>query len=182
MIGQERLEQYGLMAYLRPDDIVLDIGCQIAPISRLIAPYCKFVEGIEKEPHYAQTALKLADTDNFSVINIDFMEFQPMHLYDMVIMTRVHSWIQQDGHAFSHIVERVENLITSGGYFLFESHHTETIDQNITAKVKLIEKAGFFVIDYDRYLSHRGFTEHITVDPFKEDIPRKWYMFRKQWW
>lgn len=172
-----RFEMYNMDAYLKPEHVVLDIGCNCGFFSCLLAKRAAGVVGFDKDATLIQIAHIAADAlglDNTIFSYGDFNVYEGKTQYDFVIASQIHYWVKIP---FDHYAKKLSMFVKRGGYLLFESHDIETVDKDIADKIITLSRAGFAVLSSGDYVEDPG-QYWIPPKPHKK-IPRKFYILRR---
>lgn len=57
-----------MISYIRPQDVVLDLGCGIGRFERFLSPYCSRIIGVDPTPGFIRIAMR----ENADLPNVDF--------------------------------------------------------------------------------------------------------------
>ncbi len=144
---EKRFEIYQLKKYLKPTDIVLDIGCNCGFFANYTASFVSKVDGIEINPTLCEigsvtrTYLKRFHCTFYCS---DFNNYVPIEKYNMIYSFAVHHWIGMD---IKEYFNKLKLLLKPRGKIVFESQNLETVDKDFDEKVITIEKEGFRVLE-----------------------------------
>lgn len=167
---------YDIDGYLNDKLDVLDIGCNCGFFSYLLSRKVRSVTGIDIDPlliNVADMAIEALNVDNCTFIVQDFAKFHPINQYDLVIASQVHHWISL---SFTEYADLLKGVVKDGGYLLFESHDTDTVDFDIARKVHALAVRGFSVVHSGQWVEDPG---QYWVPPKKhKKIPRQFYLMR----
>jgi SAM-dependent methyltransferase len=125
--SEERLHRYGIQSYLKPTDLVLDIGSNNGFLALSMAPLVREIHGIEFNPYLvniSHTTCQFLQIRNAQFILGDFVEFTSETRYDVVLSLANHCTI--DGNLsidFELYIARIHSLLRPDGLLLFESHN-----------------------------------------------------------
>lgn len=181
-----RCRLYQLDLFLKPHFTVLDIGCNCGFIDTLIAPNVRRLVGYDLDPvmvKIAQLSASALLLTNCFYFQGDFNDNEnPMidltmsrRKYDFVMACQLHHWVKVP---FVYFAQRVLNTVKVGGYLLFESHDTDTIDQNFNEKVAIFQSLGCTIAFRDKWVEQNPGQYWIPAKIHK-DIPRKFVIFRR---
>lgn len=142
---EERFDIYGLREVLRPDDTVLDIGCNCGFMA-LYAAYragCR-ATGIDINPFMIEIGQRCAEylglCDRVSLIAGRFQDFAPRERFSVVFSFATH-WTD-DGNYRVRLPEhlrRIHGLLQPGGRLVFESHTVDVGNRDFYAALESVK-------------------------------------------
>lgn len=124
---QQRLQEYGLLPWLKPSMHILEIGCNNGFIALEIARSVEHVDAIEFNPYLIEigrAAAAALEQHNVTFEVADFPIWKTNKQYDVVLSFANHCTI--DGNLamnFEDYVAKLWRLTCENGYVLFESHN-----------------------------------------------------------
>jgi SAM-dependent methyltransferase len=178
-----RFKLYGFDTLLKPEFDVLDLGCNCGFIDMLIAPRVRNVVGFDISPQMvsvARLSAEALDYKNCYFIEADFNDQMLLskafhNPFDLVLACQMHHWVNLP---FSIYADRIVGYVKEGGFLLFESHDTETIDRNLTDKLHILYTKGVSVVHEGEWVED---PEEFWNPPRKghKKIPRKFFLLQK---
>nr|WP_320026363.1 class I SAM-dependent methyltransferase [uncultured Acetobacterium sp.] len=130
-------EVRGVSPYLKPDDVVLDLGCATGIFSMEVASHVKAVDGLDVSPKMIEAAKRNAEING--VRNVFFHEGTlcendlSSRSFDKILAVDVMQYILKPDIAMN----RVNSLLKPGGLFIQE---TVCMGQRLTASFESIYK------------------------------------------
>ncbi len=144
---EKRIEEYGLKEILKPEDDVLDIGCNSGFFDILVAKSVHSVTGVE----YDKTLVKVGElvrdylkVPNCVFYNGDFKKWykQADKAYDVIFSFAVHHWLDLSPQEYVSILD---SLLKGDGYIVFESH-TYGMDEEADQCRRKFQEMGYQII------------------------------------
>lgn len=172
-----RYKLYDIDEHMNDSMEVLDIGCNCGFFSCLLANKVKYVTGFDKDHLLIGIALAAAQTlglHNTCFVVRDFNEFEATKQYDFVIASQIHMWVDMP---FDEYAKKIAGYVKPGGYLLFESHDTETVDKDIRHKVDMLFCQGLSVIHSGGWSEDPGM--HWIPPKEHKKILRLFYFMKK---
>lgn len=167
--SEQRFAFYGLTRHVNKWHSVLDIGCNTGFMSMMLAPFVRRIHGVDATKSLIQIARLTAQFLGHANCQFDcaeFTRFETSERFDVVLDLAAHGWINLPFEAF---VAKVDRLLNPGGVFVVESHHLKnSADRDFASRVKLIEAAGYALLD------------RRSVPETGDNSPREFCVFRKQ--
>jgi SAM-dependent methyltransferase len=149
--SEERLQRYGIQSYLKPTDLVLDIGSNNGFLTLSMAPLVREIHGIEFNPYLvniSHTTGQFLHIQNARFILGDFVEWTSESRYDVILSLANHCTI--DGNLsvdFELYIAKFHTLLAPDGILLFESHNvfgpgagTPGDDGDLDLKFNIVER------------------------------------------
>lgn len=121
---EKRMEEYGLKEILRPEDDVLDIGCNSGFFDILVAQFVHSVTGVEYDKSLVRVGELVRDyleVPNCAFYNGDFKDWykQTNMKFDVIFSFAIHHWLNLSPEEYVTILD---GLLREEGYICFESH------------------------------------------------------------
>lgn len=144
-----RLATYGLEKWLRPEDEVLDIGCNIGCLGIEVAKNVKTYTGFDNNPDLIEISEILSEfhaIKNCHFLSCDFNDFLGKNnkKYDFVFSFAVHSWI---GLPMNEYAKILKSMIKPEGFVLVESHDLKTSREKFMKDMRFFIEEGFVLMD-----------------------------------
>ena len=142
--AEETLQWLEASVGIKPDDVILDIGCGIGRVGQVVAPKCKHWIGCDVSPNMLKFARqRLASFDNVSFVEISGFDLRPILdtsvdlVYCTVVFMHLDEWDRYNYVLEAYRVLRPGgrifvdnfNLCTDEGWQVFETHRRLTLEQ-----------------------------------------------------
>lgn len=157
----QRIDKYKLNDWLKPNTVVLDIGCNIGMFGLQISPKISKYYGIDNNPlliNYAKRLAKIRNIDNCHFECADFKDFAASGVkgsFDILLSFAVHTWISSPLDEYAKLLK---NLLRPGGILILESNRLDTNDKDFFCNIIHFINVGFTVI-YSGSLKDDGVIE-----------------------
>lgn len=128
---EERFDAYGLADLVRPEDRLLDIGCNCG----FMALYTAFrtgcrADGIDINPYMIRIGQHCTEflqlQDRVKLVAQPFQDYQPAQAYTVVLSFATH-WTDDRNYRVrlqDHLL-RIHGMMAAGGLLVFESHSAD---------------------------------------------------------
>ena len=128
---EERFDAYGLADLVRPEDRLLDIGCNCG----FMALYTAFrtgcsADGIDINPYMIRIGLHCTEflqlQDRVKLVAQPFQDYKPAQAYTVVLSFATH-WTDDRNYRVrlqDHLL-RIHGMMADGGLLVFESHSAD---------------------------------------------------------
>lgn len=159
----QRIEVYRCSEFIKPGDVLLDIGCNTGFLSMEISKLCSYVDAYDNETELVETAKAAQEVAkikncNFFLQNFNYLEITD-NKYDVVLCLAIFEWlIKQVG--IKKFIDQIDRITNPGARIFYESHR---IEEEIQWEADRIQIEAF---------TSRGYKIlHTAV--FKDDFQRK---------
>jgi ubiquinone/menaquinone biosynthesis C-methylase UbiE len=146
-----RIEKYDTNTFLRPDDIVLDIGCNTGFLSMEIAKHVKYIDGFDSEIELIETANAAKEIAGITNCNFFPQNFNYLQItenkYDAVMCLAIFEWLIKEV-GMENFIDQIVRITNDGARIFYESHRMEDEIQ-INAdrlQIEAFEARGFRVL------------------------------------
>lgn len=128
---EERFDAYGLADLVRPEDRLLDIGCNCGFMSLYTAfrTGCS-ADGIDINPYMIRIGLHCTEflqlQDRVKLVAQPFQDYKPAQAYTVVLSFATH-WTDDRNYRVrlqDHLL-RIHGMMADGGLLVFESHSAD---------------------------------------------------------
>lgn len=160
---EDRFNEYRLIKYVKPDDNILDLGCNTGFLLLYTCMLTRSnglgVDHNKKAIEIGQKATKLLKLENQIEFKCeDISSFSIKQKYNCVFSMATY-WTDDKGYRvdlFSHL-ERISHLLDNKGLVFFETHAADYNSNEIIAVLKKLESTFEIIFSCDSDFNTRNF-------------------------
>lgn len=123
-----RIEKYKCEEYIKPNDVILDIGCNTGFLSMEISKMARYVDGFDSESELIETAnaaKEIAEIKNcnFFCQNFNYLQITE-NKYDVVLCLAIFEWLIK-AVGMENFIDQIDRITNPGARIFYESHKME---------------------------------------------------------